>query len=174
MFLKGDIIYLRGLEPEDVELLYRWENNPEVWSISQTLKPFSKYTLKMFVDCASDDIYATRQLRMMMNDLNTRATIGIIDIFDFDPFNSRVGVGILVDKKSRNKGVGTDAIRLIKKYVFEVLMLHQIYCHILTDNQISLALFQHAGFSVIGIKKEWIKTSSGYKDAYLLQMINPS
>jgi diamine N-acetyltransferase len=39
-------IRLRALEPEDLEVLYEWENNDSNWIISNTLSPFSKYTLK--------------------------------------------------------------------------------------------------------------------------------
>jgi len=41
----GEII-LRALEPEDLELLYEWENDMANWLISNTLAPFSRFTLK--------------------------------------------------------------------------------------------------------------------------------
>ena len=104
MFLKGHHISLRGLEPKDVNLLYLWENDPEVWQMSQTLKPYSHFTLKMFVECANDDLYRTKQVRLMVDDIHTRETIGIIDIFDFDPYNSRAGVGILIERNHRRNG----------------------------------------------------------------------
>ena len=35
-------IILRALEPEDVELLYTWENDHLIWQVSNTLIPFSR------------------------------------------------------------------------------------------------------------------------------------
>ena len=48
--MKNKEIKLRALEPEDLELLYNWENNDEYWIISNTVSPFSKYTLKLYLE----------------------------------------------------------------------------------------------------------------------------
>jgi diamine N-acetyltransferase len=44
--LENSVVKLRAPEPEDVDLLYSWENNMEIWKVSNTLTPFSKYLLK--------------------------------------------------------------------------------------------------------------------------------
>ena len=36
-------VVLRALEPEDLDLLYGIENNPEVWDVSPTNVPYSRY-----------------------------------------------------------------------------------------------------------------------------------
>lgn len=172
--LKGNEIRLRALEPHDVELLYRWENDPAIWTISHTLTPFSQFTLKQYIASSAQDIYTSKQLRLMIDELHNRKTIGVIDIFDFDPFHRRAGVGILIDAQYRQMHYATEAIALIKEYMFNVLQLHQIYCNILADNEASLTLFTHAGFEIIGNKKEWILTSNGYQDELMLQCIKPS
>jgi diamine N-acetyltransferase len=110
MFIQGEKISLRALEPDDVKLLYIWENDPAIWRISQTLKPYSEYTLQMFVDCATDDIFTTRQIRLMIDLKNenpgeTKTTIGIVDLFDYDPFNQRIGLGILIHQDFRRQGL---------------------------------------------------------------------
>ena len=94
--LKGELVALRAMEPTDLELLYRWENDSDVWTISNTRTPFSKYVLKNFIETSSQDIYTAKQLRLMIDENATGETIGIIDLFDFDPFHLRVGVGILI------------------------------------------------------------------------------
>ena len=43
--LKGEYIQLRALEPSDLEVLYQWENDINIWKVSQTLAPFSKHVL---------------------------------------------------------------------------------------------------------------------------------
>jgi len=172
MFLFGKKISLRALEPSDVELLYQWENNPEIWKISQTLTPFSKYTLKQFVDSAQEDIFKVKQVRFMINLLQTKQTIGILDIFDIDFLNSRAGIGILIDKNHRNNELGTEAVQLATNYLFNTLHLHQIYCNVVCSNPISLRLFEICGFSIIGTKKDWTKTEDGFEDVVLLQLIN--
>jgi len=172
MFLYGEKISLRALEPSDVELLYQWENSPDIWKISQTLTPYSKYTLKQFIDSAQDDISSAKQVRFMINLLHTKETVGILDVFDIDFINSRAGIGILIDKNFRNQEIGTEAVLLALNYLFDTLHLHQIYCNVLNSNSISLKLFEKCGFSIIGTKKDWLKTQQGFEDVILLQRIN--
>jgi diamine N-acetyltransferase len=172
MFLYGEKIFLRALEPSDVELLYQWENDPDIWKISQTLTPYSKHSLKEFVDSSKEDIFSTKQARFMVNLLHSKETVGILDIFDIDFINSRAGIGILIDKNFRNQEIGTEAIELAINYLFNTLLFHQIYCNVLNNNSISLKLFIKCGFSVIGIKKDWTKTQTGFEDVVMLQRIN--
>jgi len=171
MFLHGKKVFLRALEPSDVELLYQWENDPEIWKVSQTLTPFSKYTLKQFIDSAQEDIFKVKQVRFMINLIHTKQTIGILDIFDIDFLNSRAGIGILIDKNHRNQELGTEAVQLATNYLFNTLHLHQIYCNIESNNIVSLKLFKKCGFSTIGTKKDWKKTETGFEDVILLQLI---
>ncbi|HOP58485.1 MAG TPA: GNAT family N-acetyltransferase [Bacteroidales bacterium] len=172
--MKCDKISLRALEPEDLELLYKWENNVSYWLISNTFSPFSKYTLKRYLENSHKNIYETGQLRLMIDLVREKKTIGTIDIFDFDPFHKRAGLGILIaDEDERRKGYASMALKCLINYCFDTLQLHQLFCNILENNQESMDLFTRLGFKQTGIKKEWIKISGGYLDEYMFQMINP-
>lgn len=171
--MKYDKIRLRALEPEDLELLYYWENNSTYWTISNTVTPFSKYTLKRYMENSHKSIYETGQLRLMIEIISDKKTIGTIDVFDFDPFHKRAGLGILVaDEDQRRKGYASMALKCLIEYCFKTLQLHQLYCNILSNNCESMDLFRKQGFVQAGIKKEWVKTSNGYLDEYMFQMIN--
>jgi diamine N-acetyltransferase len=173
--MKYKEISLRALEPEDLELLYTWENNESYWVISSTVVPFSKYTLKRYLENSHKNIYETGQLRLMIDHIPDNATIGTIDIFDFDPFHKRAGVGILIANEGyRRKGFASMALKCLVDYCFSTLQLHQLYCNILTNNCESMDLFKKAGFEQSGIKKDWIKATDGYLDEYMFQLINPN
>jgi diamine N-acetyltransferase len=102
----------------------------------------------------------------------TGETIGLIDIFDFDPKNNRAGVGLVIGSQAhRNKGIGSEALALVVKYSFQQLQLHQLYANIGSDNEISLQLFTKFGFQKIGIKKDWNRVNNLYKDELLYQLI---
>ena len=171
--MRYEKINLRALEPEDLELLYEWENNESYWIISNTVVPFSKYTLKRYLENSHKNIYETGQLRLMIELTDGKKPIGAIDIFDFDPFHKRAGLGILIaDENERKKGYATMALRGLIKYCFETLQLHQLYCNILANNIESIDLFTKIGFVQIGIKKDWIKTSDGYLDEHMFQLVD--
>jgi len=172
--MKYKDIRLRAIEPEDLELLYSWENNNSYWIISNTVAPFSKYTLKRYIRNSHKSIYETGQLRLMIDLITGNQTIGTIDIFDFDPFHIRAGIGILIaEEEQRRKGYASMALKCLTDYCFRTLQLHQLWCNILANNSESIELFQKLGFVQIGIKKEWVKTADGYLDEYMFQLVNP-
>ncbi|MFA8433685.1 MAG: GNAT family N-acetyltransferase [Marinifilaceae bacterium] len=166
-------IKLRALEPTDLELLYRWENDSEIWEVSHTLAPFSLFVLKQYLETAHLDIFETKQLRLVIELKSTGTPVGLIDLFDFDPFHRRAGVGIMIhDREHRRLGYASDALATLCNYAFEILQLHQLYCNITDTNEASLNLFKKNGFEIVGVKKDWIKTRTGWEDEFLLQRIN--
>ena len=48
--LKGDFVYLRALEPEDLDLIYRIENDESIWELSHTQTPYSRYLIKEYLE----------------------------------------------------------------------------------------------------------------------------
>ncbi len=169
--LSHENINLRPLEPEDIDLIYQWENNMEIWEVSNTKTPYSKYILAQYIKESAKDIYETKQLRFVIEN-SEGIPVGAIDIFDFEPYHLRAGVGVLIHKKDdRGNGYASNALTVLSKYAFEVLGLKQLYANIAADNTISVELFKKSGFKEIGIKKEWIKTVTGWKDEYLFQKI---
>ncbi len=110
----------------------------------------------------------------MIELIKEKQTIGTIDIFDFDHFHKRAGIGILIAvEEQRRKGYATMALKCLSDYCFRTLQLHQLWCNILANNRESIELFTKQGFVQIGIKKDWVKTVDGYLDEYMFQMLNP-
>ncbi len=180
MKLQGQNIFLRAMEPADIEVLYQWENDTETWNVSNTQTPFSHFLLEQYIACAHQDIYTTKQLRLMIDLSPTlkelhdeaRRAIGCIDLFDFDPNHLRAGIGILIaDKSDRKKGYASETLEILSEYCFHTLNLHQLYCNITLDNESSVLLFQKHGFQITGIKKQWIREGDKFKDELLLQKL---
>ncbi len=172
MFLENENIKLRALEPEDLEFLYKWENASQLWIQGNTLAPYSRNTLRCYInDTQQADIYESRQLKLMIDLKSCEATIGILDIYDFDIRNSRAGIGILIDKNFRNEGYALQALDLVKKYAFSFLHLHQLYAHVSVSNIPSIKLFENAGYKSAGLLKDWIYKHPRYEDVQILQII---
>jgi len=173
--LKGEKVQLRAVEPNDIDIIYQWENNTSVWQLSNTIAPFSRHIIKQFVDNSHLDIFQSRQLRLMIDKIenDSAETIGTIDIFDFEPLHKRAGIGILIaDEQNRKNGFASEALDILIHYCFNTLQMHQLYCNITSDNTESLNLFQKKGFSLIGIKKDWLIFPKGKKDELMFQLIN--
>lgn len=171
--LKGENIYLRALEPEDLEFVYGIENDEAIWEISNTQTPYSRFLIRQYLENAHQDIYEVKQLRLVICLNNSDNAVGLIDLFDFDPKNNRAGIGILIQNlENRSKGIGKEALGLLISYAFQQLQLHQLYANIDSDNKLSLQLFSKFGFQEIGLKKQWNRINNVYKDEYMFQLIN--
>lgn len=172
--MNGKRVCLRALEPEDVDILYKWENDRAIWHLSNTITPLSRFTLEQYVLSAGQDIYATRQMRMMI-DLcepeNGLKTIGSVDLFEYEPTHRRAGVGILIHDGHRGKGYASEALDLLIRYAIETLQLHQLFSNISSGNAESIRLFENKGFRLIGIKKDWNRIRNKWQDENMYQMI---
>jgi len=170
--LKGDHIILRAIEPTDLDFLYQIENDELFWKASNTQKPFSKFLLHQYLENAKQDIYEAKQLRLLIEEKKTTTSVGIIDLFDFDPKNKRAGIGIVINHQFQGKGFAEESLKLLQNYTFSHLNLHQLYANITEDNGKSITLFEKVGFQKIGIKKDWTFTNGQFKNEILYQLIH--
>lgn len=172
MTLSYKNISLRSLEPSDLDFLYSVENDESNWKISNTILPFSKFTLQEYIKVASQDIFEAKQYRFVIcvND----KSIGFADLFDFDPLNKRVGIGVLIIPEEQQKGYSTSTLKILIDYCFKKLDVHQLYANILEDNIKSIHLFEKAGFTCIGNKKDWIFYNKQFHNELLYQLLRPN
>ncbi len=172
--LKGTTIYLRALEPNDLDFVYELENDEAIWEVSNTHTPYSRFLIRQYLENAHQDIYEAKQLRLAICKDEDFPAIGLIDLFDFDPKNNRAGIGILLaGNQDRGKGIGSEALGLLIQYAFHQLNLHQLFANIAPENEPSIRLFTKFGFQKIGIKKDWNLVNGKYQDEALFQLINP-
>ncbi|MEG1587097.1 MAG: GNAT family protein [Bacteroidales bacterium] len=170
--LANKIIALRAPEPEDLEIFYNWENDTTLWRYGSTIAPFSRYTLKEYIASGGGDFYQTRQLRLMIVKKDENKTIGMVDLFDYDPFHRRAALGILIDPIYQGQGFAHQALSLLDSYAFRFLGIHMLFAHVPVDNIASFRLFEKSGFEKQGILKDWIRIADQYEDVLVMQRCN--
>ncbi|MDR1517301.1 MAG: GNAT family N-acetyltransferase [Dysgonamonadaceae bacterium] len=177
VFFEHNNLLLRALEPEDIDILYAWENDSELWKYGASVSPLSRYAIRQYLDEARQDIYQTRQLRLMitLRKDGREQRVGLVDLFDFDPQHLRAGVGILIAPDFQKQGLGTQSLRLIQRYAFDFLHLSQLYAHIPRQNTASIRLFRKVGFCESGVLKNWARINDAFSDVLILQLFqNPT
>lgn len=169
MYFTGKNIRLRALEPEDLDWLFALENDESLWHVSQTHQPFSKYILSEYIKNAKQTLFEALQMRWVIQE---KKPVGLIDLYDFDPFHKRAGVGVIMVTDFQDKGFATEALQLLISYSFDYIKLHQLYAQITATNVKSLRLFQKLGFEITGTKKDWNQIKNTYYDEHFLQLIS--
>lgn len=170
VYLQNDTIRLRAVEPGDVTLLYRWENDTAQWNDGDTTVPFSRHNIAEYAS-VPHDLYADRQLRLMIELTDDNTTVGAVDLYDFDPRNKRAAVGITIDAARRRQQLATMAIELLKQYCSEFIGMHQLWCIVNADNAPSLSLFKKTGFRQCGYLRSWINCGRKYGNAIIFQLL---
>lgn len=170
MTLAGKHISLRALEATDLDFLFAIENDTKFWELSNTQTPYSRGLLQNYIQQAHQDIYEAKQFRFVIQNTEN-IPVGLIDLFDFDPKNLRVGIGIIVVETAQNKGYAQDALSVLCSYCFKHLNVHQVFANITNDNEKSIGLFKKLNFTQTGCKKEWTYSNGQFKDELFFQLL---
>ncbi|MBO0357203.1 GNAT family N-acetyltransferase [Hymenobacter sp. BT186] len=169
--LHNELVFLRALEAEDLEFLYALENDAALWTVSDNVVPISRYTLRQYLDNAAADWQEVRQLRLVICATDDKRAVGTVDLFDYQARHQRAGIGIALLPAEQGRGYAQAALQLVISYAHTTLHLHQLYCTIATDNVRSIYLFEKLGFTVVGVRKQWLRKADGWQDVLEYQCI---
>ena len=161
-------IALRALEPEDLELIYRVENDADIWRYGSTTVPYSRYAVRQYLEQNQNDIFMDRQLRMVAVDSSTGKPVGLADLTSFDPKHQRAEIGLLVLPECQRRGIGQSILSLLEAHALQ-WPLHQLYAIIAVSNEAAQHLFRNAGYTSSGLLHDWLLVDRAWTDAMLWQ-----
>ncbi len=96
---------------------------------------------------------------------------GCVDLYNYDPLNKRVAVGIMVANEYRRQGYGLAMLHELRQMATANWQLHCLYADIAAINTASIALFRKAGYTKCGHFKEWLEYDSHFIDNIRMQLI---
>ena len=163
MAIEGKQIYLRAMEPEDMEMCREMINDEDVsqmvvgWSFPVCKKEQMEWydrvalskTDKRFTVCLKE------------ND----SAVGVVTLTDIDLVNRSAFHGIKLHPSCpKGKGIGTDAVITLMKYAFEEINLNRLDGSWIEYNIPSKKLYEKCGWYEEGTKKEAIYRNGQYHD----------
>ena len=92
-------LILRALEPSDTDMLYLWENGPDMWRYGFSPAPLSRHQIWEYITQYDANPLASGQLRLMMQVADK--TVGAVDIYNIDMRNRHAFIGIMTAPVSR-------------------------------------------------------------------------
>ena len=132
------------MRDSDLEFLEKIENNKENWQFGSEKKQYSSRELAAYITSSKVDIALAKQYRFVIDFRGT--LIGFIDLFDYT--TESAGVGIIITKKYRSKGLAKEALEIIIRYAFFTLEIHHLHARIRKKNLLSIRLFNSCGFAL--------------------------
>ena len=169
MTINSTDIRLRALEPDDVDCIYLWENDPRMWRYGYAPAPLSRHLIWDYIHTYDADPFRAGQLRLIVECHGEPA--GAVDLYDVDARHRRAMVGIMVDERYRRQGVGERALDLLHGYCRDTLGLNQLGAIIEAGNIASRGLFLAAGYRECGVLCRWFRTGKDFSDAVMFQLM---
>lgn len=158
---------LRAVEPEDVDRLYHWENDPENWLTSVNLAPLSRFKLWEYANNYDANPFAAKQLTLIIN--VDEKPVGYVELYDVSARDGRSMCGIYIDSEHRRKGYAVAALKELWRYCVDSLGLRLLGAEVAADNLPSCDLFLKAEFQQTGVRPRWFRHGRSLVDAILFQ-----
>jgi diamine N-acetyltransferase len=170
--MSNQAIYLRAIEPEDLELLYTIENAPELWNITNNDGPYSRFALKQYIASQPTSIFENGLLRLIACKTETEQAIGIVDLIDYNALHQRAEISIALLKEEQQKGYGKLIIQEIEQWAQKKFNIRTLYAYTLTNqNAAGKRLFLSMSYQECGTLKSWHFDGKDFTDITIFQKI---
>ena len=167
MNIKGNKVLLRAIEEEDLELLRKWKNDPEIWyMLGGWYFPISMRGQREWFETLSANSLHQR----FAIDVPDLGLIGSANLINIDWKNKNAFHGMYLGEKDiRGKGYGIDAIMAIMRYAFEELGLNRLDGSMIEYNQVSLNVYLNkCGWKEEGKQRSWYFRKNRYWDKIIV------
>ena len=165
-------VYLRALEPSDVERTHRWHNDQTLYgSLTQPFRFVSTHAEAAWLDRRT--AYSANEMNLAICLVDSDDHVGNVYLRDIDWVARTAGLHIFIGEgEMRSRGYGGAAIRLLRDYAFRTLNLRKIHLRVLADNAAALKAYKRAGFVTEGVLREHVYKDGGYRDLVMMAVVS--
>lgn len=165
----GDRIYLSPRNTEDYEIFAEWLNDSQVADyIGRSGKITTNESEKEYLENARN-----AEASFCIVDINNDKMVGTVSIENIDHLNRCGTLGVFIgDKDYRDKGYGTEAIRLILEYGFKYLNLKNINLDLVAVNTRAYRCYQKCGFKEYGRRRGCYFINGKYYDKISMDILD--
>lgn len=168
-FRIGEKVYLRAIEFEDLANLQRWINDPEVTRYLSAIRPMNAIAEREWIESQAK---RADEVCLMIVARDGDLPVGTIGLHRVGGPNRSAVLGISIGEKGQwNRGLGTEAMRLISAYGFDTLNLHRIELQVYAGNSRARHVYERVGFRLEGIRREARFNEGAWEDVYLMGLL---
>ena len=166
--LVGENVYLSPRSVEDAEQYAEWLNDFET----------TDYTGR-----SGQIVTVESEREYLENSINEEAVFAIVRLEDdkmigsagiesIDHLNGIGTLGIFIgDKECRNKGYGTEVVKMLLEYSFKYLNLNNIKLDLMEFNERALACYKKCGFKEYGRRRKCRFINGKYYDSIEMDIL---
>ena len=164
----GERLYLSPMNSEDAETYVKWLSDRAVTdNLGMTSNIINLQGEKEYLGSKKENSY---DFSIVLND---DTVIGNIGLMRADLVSGKATLGIFIgDESNRNKGYGTEAMKLLVDYGFNILGLHNIDLNVFEFNKQAIKAYEKVGFKEYGRRHEAYFLDGKYHDEISMEIIN--
>jgi RimJ/RimL family protein N-acetyltransferase len=99
--------------------------------------------------------------------------VGEVVLNDWNDANRSCGFRTAIGPRGRDRGLGTESVRMIVGYAFETLGLHRIELQVYAFNPRARRVYEKVGFVAEGVLRDALRWEDEWVDATVMSILAP-
>ena len=149
--LTGKSVILRPFETADLPMIEQCLQDPEVLQLTGSEADFDRETLKTWYGTRHDQ---PDRLDLAVVDKATGTLVGEVVVNEYQSSDHSMNFRILIGEVGRNRGLGTEATRLLMDYLFRQTSLTRLTLSVFDFNPRARHVYEKLGFQVTGVEED--------------------
>ncbi len=168
--LVGEGIELRRHDRANYPLYARWYGDEEIWRLTSWMaEPMRRMAVERLFE---DREVSSLEDSFAIHEEGEEEPIGVISLMNISEANASADLSIIVgEDRDRNRGLGTEAIRIILRYAFEDLDLNRVGLSVFEFNETAISAYEKLGFEREGRMERAVLRDGEYHDAILMRIL---
>lgn len=169
--VRGTLVYLRPLEPDDAPVVHRWYEDARIATLMGDLPcTLARRRQRYETDIADQ---GTESFQFLICRLEDDQPVGRTDLFQIDRRHGSAALGITIgDPVMWSKGYGTDAVNALVDFAFGQLRLERVWLDTDAHNARAQAVYTKAGFVREGVLRHTFYQDGRWSDDVRMAMIH--
>jgi RimJ/RimL family protein N-acetyltransferase len=153
----GEKVKIRKLKLSDAKEIYEHVNDKEIAQWTLTIPyPYPEEEAAKFIRKTHYQIKTKKSYVFGIVLKETGKVIGAVGLIKINWTHKNAEAGYWMGRKYWNRGLMTEALKLLLKFSFEQLQLHRVNAYVFADNITSMRVLEKNGFQREGEVREAI------------------
>jgi RimJ/RimL family protein N-acetyltransferase len=176
--LNGERVVLRPFVGDDVPAMAEAIADPEVRKLTGSVNSSTEQPDEAFGEERLRAWYSTRaehddRLDLAIVDRETGDCVGEAVLNEWEPENASCNFRILIGPRGRDRGLGTEATRLVLAHAFETISLHRVSLEVYAFNPRAQRAYEKVGFVTEGVRRDALRFDGEWVDSVLMSVLAP-
>jgi len=176
--ITGEGVVLRPFEDGDLPALAEAIADPEVGRLTGSVNTSTQPADAAFDEGRLRQWYATRnaqpdRLDLAVVDRASGGCVGEAVLNEWEPENASCNFRILIGPRGRDRGLGTEATRLLLAHAFETAGLHRVSLEVYAFNPRAQRAYEKVGFVKEGVRRDALRFDGEWVDSVLMSVLAP-